>query len=49
MAKNTPRVIDGVYKYFDKDAHPPTWLKLLSYAGIIFLIGFATLFIITRF
>ncbi len=41
------RLVTG--KYFDKDAHPPTWLKLLSYAGIIFLIGFATLFIITRF
>jgi Mn2+/Fe2+ NRAMP family transporter len=41
------RLVTG--KYFDKDVHPPTWLKLLSYAGIIFLIGFAALFIITRF
>lgn len=41
------RLVTG--KYFDKDAHPPTWLKILSYAGIIFLIGFAVFFIITRF
>ena len=36
-------------KYIVKDFHPPSWLKILSYAGIIFLIGFAALFIITRF
>lgn len=36
-------------KTFVKYAHPPIWLKILSYAGIIFLIGFALLFIVTRF
>lgn len=36
-------------KTFAKFAHPPIWLKILSYAGIIFLIGFALLFIVTRF
>lgn len=41
------RLVTG--KYFDKNAYPPIWLKILSYAGIIFLIGFAALFIITRF
>ena len=41
------RLVTG--KYLVKDAHPPIWLKILSYAGIIFLIGFAALFIITRF
>jgi Mn2+/Fe2+ NRAMP family transporter len=41
------RLVTG--KYFVKDAQPPIWLKILSYAGIIFLIGFAALFIITRF
>ena len=41
------RLVTG--KYFDKSAYPPIWLKILSYAGIIFLIGFAVLFIITRF
>jgi len=41
------RLVTG--KYFIKDAQPPTWLKILSYAGIIFLTGFAVFFIITRF
>jgi len=41
------RLVTG--KYFVKDAQPPIWLKILSYAGIIFLIGFAAFFIITRF
>ena len=36
-------------KYLSKDSQPPLWLKILSYAGIIFLIGFAAFFIITRF
>ncbi len=36
-------------KYLVTDAHPPIWLKTLSYAGIIFLIGFALLFLTTRF
>jgi len=41
------RLVTG--KYFVKDYQPPIWLKILSYAGIIFLIGFAVFFIITRF
>lgn len=36
-------------KYLAKDLQPPIWLKILSYMGIIFLIGFAIFFIITRF
>lgn len=36
-------------KYLEKDAQPSTLLKVLSFAGIIFLSGFAILFIITRF
>lgn len=36
-------------KYLAKDSQPPLWLKILSYIGIIFLIGFAIFFIITRF
>jgi len=36
-------------KYLEKNSQPPTWLKILSYLGIIFLIGFAVFFIITRF
>jgi Mn2+/Fe2+ NRAMP family transporter len=36
-------------KYLAKDLQPPIWLKILSYMGIIFLIGFAMFFIITRF
>lgn len=41
------RLVTG--KYLTKEAHPPLWLKILSYLGIIFLIGFAMFFIITRF
>ncbi len=36
-------------KYLAKDSQPPTWLKALSYLGIIFLIGFAIFFIYTLF
>ena len=36
-------------RHLPKQDQPPTWLKLLSYAGIVFLIGFAMFFIITRF
>ena len=36
-------------KYLSKNFHPPIWLKILSYLGIIFLIGFALIFIYTRF
>ncbi len=35
--------------HLQKDAHPPIWLKILSYMGIVFLIGFAVFFAITRF
>jgi len=41
------RLVTG--KYLQKDAQPPKWLKGLSFAGITFLIGFAAVFIITRF
>ena len=41
------RLVTG--KYLVKNAHPPLWLKILSYVGIVFLIGFAALFIVTRF
>lgn len=40
------RLVTG--KYIDNKVHPPVWLKTLSYAGIIFLIGFAALFIFIR-
>ncbi len=36
-------------KYLEKNSHPSIWLKILSYSGIVFLIGFAVFFIITRF
>ncbi len=36
-------------KYLEKNYQPPIWLKILSYSGIVFLIGFAILFIVTRF
>lgn len=41
------RLVTG--KYIAKNAHPPIWLKILSYSGITFLIVFAALFIVTRF
>lgn len=41
------RLVTG--KYLKKDAHPSIYLKILSFAGIVFLIGFAVVFIITRF
>ncbi|MFQ6025236.1 MAG: divalent metal cation transporter, partial [Nitrosopumilaceae archaeon] len=41
------RLVTG--KYLAKSAQPPVWLKIISYLGIIFLVGFATFFIITRF
>ena len=41
------RLVTG--KYLAKEAQPPVWLKILSYLGILFLIGFAIFFIITRF
>jgi Mn2+/Fe2+ NRAMP family transporter len=36
-------------KYLEKKSQPPTWMKVLSYIGIAFLIGFAIFFIVTRF
>lgn len=36
-------------KYLEKNFQPSTWLKILSYSGIVFLSGFAIFFIITRF
>ena len=41
------RLVTG--KYLDKSSHPPKLLKLLSYAGIAFLVFFAMLFIIVKF
>ncbi len=36
-------------RFLEKKWHPSLFLKVLSYAGIIFLSGFAIVFIITRF
>ena len=41
------RLVTG--KYFDKNMQPSIWLKVLSFAGILFLTGFAIYFLITRF
>ena len=41
------RLVTG--KYFDKNMQPSVWLKVLSFAGILFLTGFAIYFLITRF
>lgn len=41
------RLVTG--KHLPKDSQPSMLLKLLSFAGIIFLSGFAIVFIITRF
>ena len=41
------RLVTG--KYLSKESHPSIYLKVLSFAGIIFLILFAVLFVITRF
>jgi Mn2+/Fe2+ NRAMP family transporter len=41
------RLVTG--KYLAKESQPSMWLKILSFAGIIFLSGFAIFFIITRF
>lgn len=41
------RLVTG--KYLDKDTQPSLWLKILSFAGIAFLIGFALIFVIVRF
>jgi len=41
------RLVTG--KYLTKESQPSMLLKLLSFAGIIFLSGFALVFLITRF
>ena len=41
------RLVTG--KFLDKDVQPSIWLKILSFAGILFLSGFAIYFLITRF
>ena len=41
------RLVTG--KFLDSSAHPSGYLKVLSIAGIVFLILFAGLFIVTRF
>jgi len=41
------RLVTG--KFLDKDVQPSIWLKVLSFAGILFLSGFAIYFVITRF
>jgi Mn2+/Fe2+ NRAMP family transporter len=41
------RLVTG--KFLDKDSQPSMLLKILSFAGIIFLSGFALFFLITRF
>ena len=41
------RLVTG--KYLKKEFHPPIWLKIISYLGIIFLISFAIIFVIIRF
>ncbi len=40
------RLVTG--KFLDKDVQPSIWLKILSFAGILFLSGFAIYFLITR-
>ncbi|NIP62387.1 MAG: divalent metal cation transporter [Nitrosopumilaceae archaeon] len=41
------RLVTG--KHLSREHHPPKWLKGLGYAGIVFLIGFAMFFAISRF
>jgi Mn2+/Fe2+ NRAMP family transporter len=41
------RLVTG--KFLDKGSQPSVYLKMLSLAGIVFLIGFAGVFVITRF
>jgi len=36
-------------RFLEKKWHPSLFLKILSYAGIVFLSGFAIIFIVTRF
>jgi len=41
------RLVTG--KFLDKASQPSVLLKILSFAGIVFLSGFAIVFVITRF
>jgi len=41
------RLVTG--KFLDKASQPSMFLKILSFAGIVFLSGFAIVFVITRF
>ena len=41
------RLVTG--KFLDKASQPSIFLKILSFAGIVFLSGFAIVFVITRF
>ncbi|MDH3823385.1 MAG: divalent metal cation transporter, partial [Nitrosopumilus sp.] len=41
------RLVTG--KFLNKDSQPSIYLKVLSFAGIVFLILFASIFVITRF
>ncbi|MDH3825266.1 MAG: divalent metal cation transporter, partial [Nitrosopumilus sp.] len=41
------RLVTG--KFLDKNAQPSIWLKILSFAGILFLSGFAIYFLIIKF
>lgn len=41
------RLVTG--KFLEKEYHPSVLLKILSYAGIVFLSGFAVFFLITTF
>jgi Mn2+/Fe2+ NRAMP family transporter len=35
--------------HFPEDKRPSTWLKWLSWAGLVFITGFAVLFMIWKF
>lgn len=41
------RLVTG--KFLEKNMQPSIWLKVLSFAGILFLTGFAIFFLISRF
>ena len=41
------RLVTG--KFLAKESQPSIYLKILSLAGIVFLIGFAIVFVLTRF
>lgn len=41
------RLVTG--RYLDKEFHPEPWLKALSWAGIVFLTGFAAIYVLITF